>query len=165
MSGLTHIAGEPEDGLQRCRRCGAVLMDNTIEWQTTGDRRALWWGVNDLVEVGQGYSTMIRLAAHIAAPWCKTALEVIPMDEMEILAALVESEINVTLTGSWLKGWSAELGDDRRGTVADAWHSTPKAAIRWLAEQALEHFPESDFAEWHKQAAEDAAAQQSIDRN
>ena len=43
-----HIAGEPENGVQKCRRCGATLIDYRGV-MTTGTRGPGWWGVGAFV--------------------------------------------------------------------------------------------------------------------
>ena len=63
------------------------------------------------------------------------------------IEALHDSEINGEIGWFYDDVWRAKLGDPWNGYRAerDGFHSLGEAA-RWLCDQALHHYPDSDFA-------------------
>jgi hypothetical protein len=59
---------------------------------------------------------------------------------------LYDSEINFELSCFWDGGFIWKLGDDANGYVAEGNGRTVEEAVTELADAALTHFPESDFA-------------------
>lgn len=55
-----HIAGEPEGGVQRCVRCGAILIDSNGAMSMDGAPMSFWAGfvgVTECVEDGRKLAT------------------------------------------------------------------------------------------------------------
>lgn len=63
-----------------------------------------------------------------------------------ILQALYDSEINYEISCFWDGGFKAVLGDPMNGERADGYCNTFQEAAIWLAEQAVIHFPKSEFS-------------------
>ena len=59
---------------------------------------------------------------------------------------LYESEINFELSCFWDVGFIWKLGDDANGYVAEGNTRTVEEAMTKIADAALTHFPDSDFA-------------------
>jgi hypothetical protein len=56
---LIHVAGAPEGRVQRCIRCGLVLIDRTGEMSLLSDGAAIfWWDGNVGVDGGHSWSTV-----------------------------------------------------------------------------------------------------------
>ena len=81
------------------------------------------------------------------------------MNETEILQKLYESEINFNIGTFWDEGFRVQLGDMLNGykfiyTDEDGYQhkavtfNTAREALLFLAEKAVEHYPESKFAKW-----------------
>jgi hypothetical protein len=48
---IYHLAGEPQDGVQRCQRCGAVIIDYTeAQMVETGELRPMFFPSGRLVQ-------------------------------------------------------------------------------------------------------------------
>jgi hypothetical protein len=69
-----------------------------------------------------------------------------PIDLEEILQALYDSEINVSISWLWDGGIDVALGDELNGYDADGQVSTVAEAAAWLRDQACKHYPDSGFA-------------------
>ncbi len=65
----------------------------------------------------------------------------------QIIADLYDSEINASI--SWLGdgGIDVSIGDDLNGFVTGDQDSTLAEAAEWLRATAVEHYPDSEFAE------------------
>jgi len=61
-----------------------------------------------------------------------------------ILQKLYESEIDCAVESEWDNGWNVRLG--KNPVAADTNVRTLYDAAIWLHEQALKHFPDSDYA-------------------
>ena len=69
-------------------------------------------------------------------------------DLVEIMQALYRSEINCGVQSFWDGGFTVRLGDDLNGTTASENFEAGELgeAGEWLHEQALKHYPSSDYA-------------------
>lgn len=69
---------------------------------------------------------------------------------MSVFQDLYHSEINFRVSCFWDGGFAVELGDDMNGiraqTNCDRWGQIEP----WLINAAIEHFPESLFAEMYR---------------
>lgn len=65
---------------------------------------------------------------------------------MEILQALLDSEIPFELDAQIMGCVRARLGYNMNGFVATHWADTMADAVAWLADAAREHFPDSAFS-------------------
>jgi hypothetical protein len=64
----------------------------------------------------------------------------------EILGSLYESEINASISWLWDGGIDVKLGDALNGYDAVGKVDTFAEAAEWLRDQALIHYPQSEFA-------------------
>jgi hypothetical protein len=72
----------------------------------------------------------------------------IPYAALEpILADLYDSEINASISWLWDAGIDVSLGDDLNGFVTGDQVATLAEAAEWLRANAVEHYPDSAFAE------------------
>jgi hypothetical protein len=62
------------------------------------------------------------------------------------LQRLCDSEVNFTISTLWDCGFSWQLGDELNGYVADGCAASFDEAVAEIAQAALEHFPNSQFA-------------------
>ena len=65
---------------------------------------------------------------------------------MSILQRLYDSEINFEVSGFYDAGFDVRLGDALNGFLAEGKVETWAEAEAWLRDQALAHFPDSEFA-------------------
>lgn len=65
-----------------------------------------------------------------------------------LLTKLYASEINVSVSSFWDRGWTIQLGDIGNGLKAssDFDNEHLDQAVRWLAEVAFQYYPNSNFA-------------------
>lgn len=68
----------------------------------------------------------------------------------ETLQKLIDSEINLSLTASWNGGFSWQIGDFKNGNTARGNAATLLDAIKGISESAVDEYPDSNFAKWHK---------------
>lgn len=68
-------------------------------------------------------------------------------DRFNVMQELYDSEINAAVSSFWDGGFDAKLGDDMNGFKADACLENWDDVETWLAETAVEHYPQSQFAE------------------
>jgi len=68
------------------------------------------------------------------------------IERADILQALYASEINFSLATFWDLGVDWKLGDEQNGFPAQGRAQSVGGAIIALANAALEHFPNSEFA-------------------
>jgi len=68
-------------------------------------------------------------------------------DHIEMLKELYHREVNFSLTTFWDSGYTAKLGDELNGFVAESNFNKLEEAINFLREQLEIHFPpcEHDF--------------------
>jgi hypothetical protein len=59
---------------------------------------------------------------------------------------LYDSEINASIASFWNGGFDVKLGDQMNGFVATARLQTWDEVERWLAAEAIRHYPGSEFA-------------------
>lgn len=60
--------------------------------------------------------------------------------------ALYDSEINFEISTFWDGGYTAKLGDAMNGFVAEKSFDCLPVAMRWLCNEAIAHYPDSEFA-------------------
>jgi hypothetical protein len=65
----------------------------------------------------------------------------------QILADLYDSEINASISWLWDAGIDVSLGDDLNGFVTSDQVTTLAEAAEWLRANAVQHYPDSAFAE------------------
>jgi hypothetical protein len=71
-----------------------------------------------------------------------------------IIADLYESEINASLSWFWDGGIDVSIGDDLNGLIARDQLKTLAEVAEWLRANAVEHYPDSQFAENHARGFE-----------
>ena len=64
---------------------------------------------------------------------------------MKILQNLYDSEINFSISCFWDGGIDVKLGDSMNGYKAESNVDTIEQATKWFHEQALIHFPNSQY--------------------
>ena len=64
----------------------------------------------------------------------------------DLFQDLYDSEINFQITTFWDAGFNLRLGDEVNGFVAETTVKTFREAFAWFYDQALLHYPNSDFA-------------------
>lgn len=67
-----------------------------------------------------------------------------------VLQDLYSSEINCTIATFWDAGFRVLLGDDLNGFVAETRVPTFVDAVQWLANAAVAHYPDSEFAKKYR---------------
>jgi hypothetical protein len=72
----------------------------------------------------------------------------------QIIADLYDSEINASLSWFWDGGIDVSLGDDLNGFVTGEQVATLAEAVEWLRANAVQHYPDSAFAEKHARGFE-----------
>ena len=66
----------------------------------------------------------------------------------EVMHRLYVSEINCGMASFWDAGWHVWLGDEANGKKAEIYElNTAADAAKWLHEQAIKHYPRSQYAE------------------
>lgn len=65
---------------------------------------------------------------------------------MSILQQLYDSEINATIGWFWDSGFDLAIGDTMNGFKERGRVDTWEEVEVWLADKAIEHYPDSDFA-------------------
>ncbi len=72
---------------------------------------------------------------------------------MSALQDLYDSELNFTVSTLWDGGFQVKLGDEMNGFVAEAtfWHWGQ--VEQWLVAEAINRWPESDFAKIYRDGA------------
>ena len=68
----------------------------------------------------------------------------------EIIQGLHDSEINGGLTWLYDGAWHVWLGTDADSPEAAANVSSLREAAEWLRVKAVEHYPDSEFAEMYR---------------
>lgn len=71
---------------------------------------------------------------------------------MNIFQQLHDSEINGRISSFFDRQWRAELGDEMNGFVEHRDADTYAGAEAALAEMAVKHYPDSDFAKAQTQS-------------
>jgi hypothetical protein len=66
---------------------------------------------------------------------------------MSVFQRLYDSEINFEVSGFYDAGFDVRLGDALNGILSEGRVETWGDAEAWLREQALAHFPDSQFAQ------------------
>jgi hypothetical protein len=66
---------------------------------------------------------------------------------MSVFQELYDSEINFSISTFWDGGFDVKLGDEMNGFRAETSVWTWAEVETWLREKAIEHFPQSGFAE------------------
>lgn len=81
-------------------------------------------------------------------------------DLMVVVQELYDSEINSRVSCFWDAGWTVALGDEMNGFVSEENFENWQLhnAGRWLAEQAIHHYPDSRFALVYEAALATASA-------
>jgi hypothetical protein len=69
---------------------------------------------------------------------------------MSVIQDLYHSEINVSVTSFWDAGFDVKLGDKLNGFVAEANFKYWGQVEPWLRDKAIEHFPDSLFAQMYR---------------
>jgi hypothetical protein len=67
-------------------------------------------------------------------------------DLKEILISLYASEINASISWLWDGGIDVKLGDSLNGYKAEGKVDTFGEGAEWLRDQAVSHYPDSEFA-------------------
>jgi hypothetical protein len=68
------------------------------------------------------------------------------LETMSIFQRLYDSEINFEVSGFYDAGFEVRLGDALNGFLAHGKVGTWAEAEAWLRDQAVAHFPDSEFA-------------------
>jgi len=66
------------------------------------------------------------------------------------LQELYDSEINFIICTFWDGGLKVKLGDDYNGFKAEGLFESMIKAVQYLKQQAIDFFPDSEFAKKHK---------------
>ena len=69
---------------------------------------------------------------------------------MSVMQDLYHSEINFSVSTFWDGGFDVKLGDNTNGFVAESNFDRWGMVEPWLIAQAVEHFPDSLFAEMYR---------------
>ncbi len=69
---------------------------------------------------------------------------------MSVLQDLYHSEINFAVSTFWDGGFFVKLGDEMNGFAAEANFNRWGEVEPWLINAAIEHFPDSFFAELYR---------------
>ena len=78
---------------------------------------------------------------------CKEFIEIATKrDNGQVLQDLYDSEINFDISCFWDGGFTFKLGDDMNGFRATDTLLTIDTGIDWIVDQAVLHWPGSDFA-------------------
>jgi len=72
----------------------------------------------------------------------------------QILRDLYASEINASLSWFWDGGFDVALGDEMNGYGAQDTVSTLDEAAEWLRSNAVQLYPDSEFAKKHRRGFE-----------
>jgi len=65
---------------------------------------------------------------------------------MSVMQDLYDSEINVETESFFDGGWVVRIGDKKNGSVVETIRESWLEVEAWLTTQAIERFPNSDFA-------------------
>jgi len=73
---------------------------------------------------------------------------------MSVFQDLYHSEINFAVSTAWDLGFDVKLGDEMNGYCAEANFRRFGQIEPWLIEQAINHFPNSEFTRLYKDCAD-----------
>lgn len=73
-----------------------------------------------------------------------------PHDLVDVMKALYNSEINVSISCFWDGGWDVKLGDKMNGYKAEDNFYRVDEAASWLVNKAKKAYPNSEFAKLYR---------------